>query len=84
MKIYLSLIIEKVRASLLFRFRKTSGFNFEDSFSDEDLKNIEIWSKSEKLNSKTLSRLLDAYLDTGNTYLPQIPLELAIFDLNQN
>lgn len=83
MKVFLSMILVKVRTVLLARFSKTAEKNFENSLTKEDLEKLKEWTgkKGENITSKTLERLLDAYLMTGSTYLPQIPLELAVVDL---
>jgi DNA polymerase-3 subunit gamma/tau len=81
MKIYTSLILEKVRAILLVRHSKNILKKLEESMTEEDLKKVEEWSKSPQITSQTLKILLDAYVLTGSTYLPQIPLELAVIDI---
>jgi DNA polymerase-3 subunit gamma/tau len=82
MKIYLSLILEKVRAALLVRYSKSMLKKLEESMTEEDLKKVEEWAGNKEINSATLKTLLDAYLLTGSTYLPQVPLELAIIELS--
>lgn len=81
MKIYLSLILSKVRAAMLVRYSKSSRKKFEESMADNDLKKIDEWASGKEINSITLQKLIDAYLITGNTYLPQIPLELVVIDI---
>jgi DNA polymerase III subunit gamma/tau len=83
MKVYLSMILAKVRAILLTRFSKSAIQKFEDSLVEEDVKKLKEWAGKggENINSKALERLLDAYIMTGSTYLSQIPLELALIDL---
>ena len=81
MKIYLSLILSKVRAALLVRYSKNSRKKFEESMTDGDMKKIDEWASGNEINSNTLDKLLGAYLITGSTYLPQIPLELAVIDI---
>lgn len=83
MKVYISMILAKVRAVLLTRFSKSSMKKFEDTMTDEDLSKLKGWAgeKGKNINSKTLEKLLDAYMVTGGTYLPQIPLELVIVEL---
>jgi DNA polymerase-3 subunit gamma/tau len=81
MKIYLSLILEKVRSALLLRYSKSYLKKLEESMTEGDLKKVEEWSKEKDINSNTLVRLLDAYVITGSTHLPQVPLEIAIMEI---
>lgn len=81
MKIFISLVLTKIRASLLFRYSKSVKNKLEESFTDIDLKKIEEWKDSTEINSNVLQKILDAYILTGNTYLPQIPLELAVIEI---
>jgi DNA polymerase-3 subunit gamma/tau len=81
MKIYISLILSKVRAALLARHSKNFIKKFKESMTEEDVKKIEEWSKNKEITSITLQKILDAYVQTGSTYLPQIPLEIAVYDL---
>lgn len=80
-KIFLSLILTKIRAILLIRYSKNMLTKFEESMTSSDIEKIKKWSEDKTITSKILEKLLDAYTNIGNTYLPQIPLELAIFDI---
>ncbi len=80
-KIFLSLILTKIRAILLIRYSNNMLTKFEESMTSSDIEKIKKWSEDKTITSKILEKLLDAYINTGNTYLPQIPLELAIFDI---
>lgn len=81
MKVYLSLVLQKVRYALLLRYSKSVIKKIEGSITDFDMKKMEEWSLNKDISSITLQKLLDAYILTGSTYLPQVPLELAIIDI---
>ena len=81
MKIFLSLILMKVRSVLLARYSKSFKDKAKEKMTDTDFKKIEEWIEKKEINSKILQKLLDAYLITGSTYLPQIPLELAVMEI---
>jgi len=81
MKIYLSLVLVKIRATLLVRYSTSALKRFEDSMTKEDLIKVEAWAEGKQISSITLQKLLGAYLITGNTYLSQIPLEIAVIEL---
>lgn len=84
MKIFLSLILSKIRATLLVRYSKNLLNKFEESMTENDLNKVKEWSEKKEINSIVLKKLLDTYLITGNTYLPQTPLELAVIELTQS
>lgn len=83
-KIYLSLILSKIRAVLLSRYSKDSLKKFEESFTDSDIEKIKEWIEIKEINSIVLLKLLEAYSLIGKTYLPQVPLELAIIELTSD
>jgi hypothetical protein len=53
----------------------------EDSYTNEEIEKIKKWSNDKCIDSKVLSKILDAYLTIGVSYLPQIPLEIAIIEI---
>lgn len=83
MKIYLSLILVKMRALLLLRFAGGQEKRLEDSFSENDMKFLKHLSdnKEVKINSDTLLKLLYAYDHIGKATISQLPLELALVDI---
>ena len=80
-KIFLSLVLTKIRAILLVRYSKNFMKKFEEEMTENDFKKIINWSENKEINSITLQKLLDAYILTGSSYLSQVPLELAIIDI---
>ena len=83
MKIYLKLILHKLRAILLVRFAEEIRKILEEEFSEEDFEFIERLAKSKNKNisSVTIKNILDCYNKIGNAYLPQLPLEMTLIDL---
>ncbi len=81
-KLFLKLILEKLRLVLLFRFAPEMKTRFKDEFSEDDLTFFEDLAKNGKnINSNLLLVMLDAYRETDRAYLPQLPLELALIKL---
>lgn len=83
MRVYLSLILAKIRALLLLRFAKSEEKKLADSFSEEDLsflKNL-AEDKEVKINSETLLTLLKTYDFIGRATIAQLPLEIALVEI---
>lgn len=82
MKVYLKLVLMKMRAILLLRYAPKERERLVEMFGDEDMKVLEEQSKSAKtLSSDTLKRLLEAYSEVSFSHIPQLPLELVLVDL---
>jgi DNA polymerase-3 subunit gamma/tau len=80
MKIYLTLILQKVRAVLLLKNSEGAGKRLADEFSFEDfelLKNLAT-SPTSAISSNTLLELLNTYDLLGVSAIEQLPLELAV------
>jgi len=86
MKLFAKLILRKLRAVLLLRFAKDMKDSLRDDFSDKDFKFLEELAekKDSNISSNTIKVLLDAYQKIGYSYIPQIPLELALLDIVGN
>jgi len=85
MTVFTSLILAKVRAILLVRYSKNARDKITDSMTSQDAEFvIKLAEQVESpVSSKTLVVLLDAYTRIGKSYAPQIPLEIALFELMQ-
>ena len=85
-KLFLKLLLERVRAVMLVRNSSKDAAEYLGAYSQEDQKALEAYAKnpSSPINSHLLLRLLTAAEQTGKTYLPQLPLELAIIDICQD
>lgn len=82
MKLFMRLLLERVRAVVLVRNVPKNAEDLLQAFSGED-KDLIIKLAKESvsaLNSHMIAGLLEAALQTGRTILPQLPLELAIIE----
>lgn len=82
MKLFARLILERVRAILLIRHGADADHALI-SLREEDQDELSALAKDTQslINSALLSRLLLAAEQTGRTYIPHLPLELAVIDL---
>lgn len=81
MKLFTELLLERLRAIILFRH--TSDTSVLAAYSDADQKEMQRIARdtASPINSKLLDRMLASAEQTGKTYLPQLPLELAIVEV---
>nr|MBP9750024.1 DNA polymerase III subunit gamma/tau [Candidatus Paceibacterota bacterium] len=81
-KTTLALVLRIVRAALLVRTAPTFATTLQAEFTPEEWVSIERYAQDAKdtLNSRLLTRLLSASLEVGTTYLPALPLELALIE----
>lgn len=86
MKVFLELVLRKVRAIILMKVSESRKKQFSDIFSEEDMKFMtEIYSnKSTKINSDVLLELLKAHDMIGQGAVPQLPLELVLVYKHSN
>ncbi|PIT91464.1 DNA polymerase III, subunit gamma and tau [Candidatus Kaiserbacteria bacterium CG10_big_fil_rev_8_21_14_0_10_49_17] len=80
-KTFLSLILSKARAALLLKHGGTNEKGLGEHFSEDDVVFIVALSKSESMSLEALAVLLEAYNETPRSYIPQLPLELALMRL---
>lgn len=82
MRFVLTLMLRMVRAVLLLREAPSLKTELASEFSEEEFKALtEHASQSrERINSKLLGLLLEADIHTGSTYVPELPLELALIE----
>jgi DNA polymerase-3 subunit gamma/tau len=80
MKIYLTLILQKVRAILLLKNSEGAKKRLADEFSTEDFELLQKLSTSpaSAISSSTLLELLNTYDLLGVSAIEQLPLELAV------
>jgi DNA polymerase-3 subunit gamma/tau len=81
MKLFARLLLERIRAVMLFRHTKSAELLAQ--FGADDAQKLEAYAadKQSPLNSRLLLRLIEAAGATGSTFLPQLPLELAVIEL---
>ncbi|MEK7579014.1 MAG: DNA polymerase III subunit gamma/tau [Patescibacteria group bacterium] len=87
MRVFVKLILEKMRAVLLLRFAEAHLLkSLEGEYTEEDLAFLKECAKNTqpKITSSALSRFLDAYSETSRATIPSLPLELAILDVIGN
>lgn len=82
MKIFMRLLLERVRAVILLRNAPGKAENILKAFSVADAEHLQTLAKTtpSALNSHMLVSLLTASEQTGKTVLSQLPLELAIIE----
>lgn len=80
MKVYLKMLLQKLRAVLLLRYAPTSEAVLKAEFTPDDLSFLKELATSEKkqINSHVLSQFLSASRDIGYSAIASLPLELAL------
>jgi DNA polymerase III gamma/tau subunit len=81
MRLFTELLLERLRSILLFRHTKHDDVFAAYAENDKQTMRDYALDAASPINSKLLDRFLDALEVTGKTYLPQLPLELAIIDI---
>jgi len=83
MKLFLHLMLERVRAVMLLRNAPNLGEELLQNFTSDEQDTLRRLAQSEggALNSHALVHLLTAGERLGRTALPQLPLELAIVEI---
>jgi DNA polymerase III subunit gamma/tau len=83
MKIFLKMILHKARSVMLLKYAKDMEDIIKEQFDSKDFKFLKKLSGQEnnKINSNTLNELLLAYDATSRSYIPQLPLELALIKI---
>ena len=81
-KLFMRLLLERIRAVMLLRNAPRTSEKILKSFSTADAEHLQTLVKAtpSALNSHMLIALLSAAEQTGKTVLPQLPLELAIIE----
>lgn len=80
MKTFIKLLLHKVRAILLLRFAPEMGKEFEEQFVKEDFELLKKIAEDKETNidERLLYELLGAYDAINHSYIPQLPVELAL------
>ncbi len=84
MKLYLKLIIQKLRMAIILRYAPKLEVDMTGDLSGEDLKFLKelvAEDKSGMLRSPTLSTLLEAYQNIDRAFISELPLELALIKI---
>lgn len=81
MKLFLDLVVRKVRFMMLLRFAPSLKEDIKDNSSEEDFLFLEDLAKkgARTVTSKELIELLNIYNDLRFATIPSLPFELALF-----
>ncbi len=82
-KVFMKLLLEKFRCLLLMRVAPGKKNLYENSVSEDDAKWLaELLGKNAAaVDSAKLSRLIDAMNEIGRSYLPYLPIEMAVVEM---
>jgi len=79
-KVFVLLVITKVRAMLLLRFAPKLKGELAEQFGQDDLEFLQgLATTGAALNASVLAELLTALIEMNRAPLPQLPLELALY-----
>lgn len=80
MKMYLKMILQKMRFVLLLKNAPQMARDIEKEVSEEDFAYLKLLAeqKENAISSATLLEMLFAYDFVGRSYIPELPLELAL------
>lgn len=84
MKLYLKLIIQKLRVAIILRYAPKLEDEMGEDLGDTDLEFLKKLAKEDKdgmLRSKALAVLLEAYQNIDNAFITELPLELALVEI---
>ncbi|HMP85116.1 MAG TPA: DNA polymerase III subunit gamma/tau [Candidatus Paceibacterota bacterium] len=83
-KIFLKLLIDKMRIALILKVSKEDKDLYIDTVSEDDLKFLTqlVSENTQNINSKIILNLLEVYEKSINSPLPFLPLEIFIADLS--
>lgn len=82
--VLLMILVDRVRMLLMLRYAPKVGEEMVADLTDTEQKFLTDIAKdaTSKINSETLRKLLIANIETTRSPVPQLPLELAIMELN--
>jgi len=82
-KIYIDLILKKVRMALLFKLSPDMKEELSKDLTEDDMKFVEDLASDKEANisSAVLKELLGAYVDAKKYYVASLPLELALISI---
>lgn len=81
MRVFLKLLILRLRVVLLLRFAPDLAETFKNEVSAADVELAQSLIKEAAITSETLRLMLEAYGQTAYAAVPHLPLELAIVDI---
>ncbi len=82
-KVFVSLVLEKMRVILILKNVPSLSKEFEKHFGEDDFKILESLSQEKETNitSIALRELLKAYDASGKSAIESLPLELAVIEI---
>ena len=84
MKLFLRLLLERVRAVMLLRNLPSQKERILNAFDPDTQTKLEAFASGpSSLNSHLLLRLLDAAEQTARSPIPHLPLEIAIIEMSE-
>ncbi|MCR4283949.1 MAG: DNA polymerase III subunit gamma/tau [Parcubacteria group bacterium] len=85
-KIFLKLVLRDLQFILLMKIDKTIVGKLEDMLGESEFKFLENYKNDESVSIESLARalniLLGSYDSLGSSYLPDLPLELALVKIS--
>jgi len=83
MKLFMKLLLERVRAVILIRHNQADADMLLEQYAEDDRALLKAYAEKtgSHIHSHLLLRLLEAAEQTGKSFLPQLPLEIAIVDI---
>lgn len=85
-KIFLKLVLRDLRFILLLKIESTMTNKLKDMLGESELKFLEKCKNDESVTvdiiARALNILLGSYDSLGNSYLPELPLELALIKIS--
>jgi len=86
-KIFLKLVLRDLRFILLMKIDKTMSVKLKEMIGESEFKFLENYKNDQSVSVEALARalniLLGAYDSLGASYLPELPLELALIKILQ-
>lgn len=81
-KVFMKLLLEKYRYALLMRVAPAKKGLYADAVSEDDAKMIAelVAAHATAIDSVKMSRLIDAMNEVGRSYIPYLPIELALVE----
>jgi DNA polymerase III subunit gamma/tau len=79
--VFLRLVVHKLRTILLLRFAPDLTASIQGEFSESDFAYLKDAALRKRVTSATLKEFLAASEDARSSYVPELPLELALYRL---
>jgi len=86
MKIFLNILLERLRFLVLLKYAPKTALKFKDNFSEDEYKELSFLAedKSFFFGSETIVAFLEAYENISFASISELPIELAILKICEN